>query len=61
MEAMPEFTHCIGNMSSETVSPTMKACVELIEKRPLIGRVGDDLITKARTEPLLKSDTNASE
>lgn len=61
IEGMPEFTHCIGNMNSETVSPTMKACVELIEKRPLIGRKGDDLITKARTEPLLKSDTDASE
>lgn len=61
IEGMPEFTHALGSINSKTVSPTMKACVDLIEKRPLIGNKGGELISEPRTEPLMKSDTDVSE
>lgn len=56
VEGMPHFTSCLGTIDSDTVSPTMKGCVELIEKRPVIGKVGDSLITEPRVEPLLPKE-----
>lgn len=61
LEGFPHFTHCIGSMNEETVSPTMKGCVELIQARPAYVRKGGQLVAEPRTEPLLKSDTDVSE
>jgi len=55
-EEQPLFTSCIGTLNEETITPTMRGCIELIEKRPVIGKVNDELISKPRTEPLIPKE-----
>lgn len=45
----PNYTHAIGSMNSETITPTMQACVDLIQTRPAI-KVKDGMVIPASRE-----------
>lgn len=36
LPSAPLFTNCLGTIDSNTASPTMLGCIELIEKRPVM-------------------------
>lgn len=48
MEGHPHFTSAIGNINPDFVTPTMRGCIELIEKQPSIGK---------KKVPILPEDT----
>jgi hypothetical protein len=59
LPGQPMYSHAIGSMDSRTVTPTMKACVDLIQARPKLSSTAAELITD-RAEPAPKSDTDAT-
>lgn len=56
MPGVEQFTSVLGSIDSRNVTPTMKSCVDLIQKRPVIARTRGGLITETQEEPPAKSD-----